>query len=412
MRSRLRLLLSLLLLKPLVGLAFIENRSLYPLGEREAIMANTGVALGGSSGAVYFNPAGLVGIRSTRLSLSGNAYLNTKTDYSPAEIVDGKSLDFSTSGFQAIPSSLVVTKDLGVWVVGFSMLIPQQGRTRDLANFETTNYNIQFSRVVDQQFLLMGGTAAASLNEVVDFGASCFLGNFEGSQIQFSTAVPKSGTGTSGYSGSYTKLNVKGFFCQAGVQRDWGESSRLGLTLKFPFIRLSGAAEYYSYAQPVTGASTNTGLQSAPGEYAIPADISAGLMVQLTERWQFLGDISYQFPVRYTPLASSNFTSYVETRGTPRWNSALSYSLAEGNNLDLGLAWNPSSIVINQPGDSKEDYTVYSLGYEAKEKTSTLGLCLFWAQSAGESKISDNPEVRGKVSTQINGLILTTGFFY
>jgi len=45
-----------------------ENRDLYPLGEKEALMANTGIAASGSTGSVYFNPAGLVSVQKNRIS--------------------------------------------------------------------------------------------------------------------------------------------------------------------------------------------------------------------------------------------------------------------------------------------------------------------------------------------------------
>ena len=48
------------------------NPNLLPLGEEEALLANTGTARSGSTGAVFYNPAGLSTVEGTSFSLSGS----------------------------------------------------------------------------------------------------------------------------------------------------------------------------------------------------------------------------------------------------------------------------------------------------------------------------------------------------
>ena len=143
--------------------AYIENPNLFPLGEQEALMANTGVALAGSSGAVFYNPAGLATLEKPKFSMSANSYLITKTDFTPFDNIDSTNVNFSTSGSQAIPSSLVSVHKWDTWTVAFSLLVPQQTKNQDIDDFETKSYKVQLTQSIQTQFLLFGLSAGAHL---------------------------------------------------------------------------------------------------------------------------------------------------------------------------------------------------------------------------------------------------------
>lgn len=76
-----------------------------PLGEREALMANTGVALRNSSGAVYYNPAGLVGVEHRRFTLASSyGVMDWKVD---------SDLPLNVRDTSTTPSLLVSARRLG-----------------------------------------------------------------------------------------------------------------------------------------------------------------------------------------------------------------------------------------------------------------------------------------------------------
>jgi long-subunit fatty acid transport protein len=101
--------------------SYTDNRGLLPIGEVESFMANTGAALSGSTGAVYYNPAGLASIDRHHISLSANSYLSTRSEVNPIQTIDGVDMNFSTKGLQAIPTSFVSTGQHEQWRYAFSV---------------------------------------------------------------------------------------------------------------------------------------------------------------------------------------------------------------------------------------------------------------------------------------------------
>lgn len=390
--------------------AFIENPNLFPLGEREAFVANTGVALAGSTGSVFYNPAGLASIRSAKLSMSANTYLLSKTDYAPLDNVDGKDLNFSASGFLAVPSALISVHRGETWTIAYSALVPEQRRVHEMADFETPNYNIEMTYASQAQFILLGISAGAPMETGYDVGVGCFLGNYTGTLDRSVVVSPKSGSGLTqkGFTSASLNLDVKGVLCNLGAQKDYGPRLRAGAGLRLPFIKLEGKGRYSSFTQSTAGATANTGIKKVEADYDIPLDFAAGVVLKAQENFQLLADAGYQFPVEYTPFEGSG--GQVKTKGTLRWSLGTIYNWTDKTKVLGGLAFNPSAVVLNQAGDEKQDFTVATLGVELTEKIATTGIGVFAARSTGETMLSTTRN--GSVSSQAYGLLLTAGFAY
>lgn len=393
-----------------ISQAYVENPNLFPLGEQEAMMANTGVAITGSTGSVFYNPAGLAGLRDARISMSANSYMLTKTQYKPFDSFDGSDLDFTTSGLQAVPSSIVSAKRGQVWTYAFSVLVPQESRMHEIADFETASYSTQLIQSGEARFILIGVSAAASLEDDLDFGYGCFMGNYTSSGTRSVAAQPHAGSGltNNAYFTQTESIDVKGILCNAGIQKPVSDKMRIGASLRLPFFRISGTGKYYVFSQDITGAVQNSGIQKVQAQYDIPTDLSVGLTYQISEKLLVLADTSYQFPVSYKPFDGS--AVQIQTKATARFNFGAKYKLDETSKILGGFAQNPGAQTLQQVGDLKEDFTIMQLGYEWTQNTAITGVSAFSAQSNGESMIAASRI--GKVNTNSFGLIITGGFTY
>lgn len=408
-----KLLIPLILLEILclgVAQAYVENPNIFPLGEKESLMANTGVALSGSSGAAFYNPAGLASVTNPKISMSANSYMIINTQFRPLDRFDGHDLNFDAAGFLAVPSSLVSVQKTEPWTLAFSVFVPEQNQVNDMSSFSTTNFNTQLIQSIRAQFILLGLSAAAPLEQGFDFGFGCFYGNYNAATDRSLVAVPKVGSGitNNAYTTQSLSVDVHGVLCNAGLQMEVSPQLQFGFTTKLPFFKIKGAGKYFSYSQDINGTVSNTGIKNVSADYDIPMNTSVGFRYLLNNKTSLLLDVSYQFPVTYEPYEGA--AAKVETKGTARWNLGAIYRWSEKFNLLAGYASNPSNQKLAKVGDLKEDFTVMQLGFEMIQKIATTGVGVFVANSKGESIVSATQ--RGSVTTTAYGLILTAGFSY
>lgn len=390
--------------------AYYENPNIYPLGEKEAFMANTGVALSGSTGAVLFNPAGLVGIKTSKVSMSANSYLSVKTKYAPLDNVDGTDLNFTSNGVLAIPSSLVSVQKLDAWTLAFSVLVPEQTQLNDMSVYETTNFNEQIILSVRSQLVLIGLSAANHSHNGYDYGFGCFVTNYSGTQNRSVVAEPKPATGLTqtGFASDAATVEVQGLICSGGVQKDYDEKWHWGASVRLPFIRSSGSAKIFSFEQSAAGGAASSSIQNFDINYEIPMDVAGGVRYQAYDNLQLYGDASYQFAMDYKAIAAA--TSSVESRGTLRLNFGAAYQYSEKFKFYGGLASNPGAGVLRSAGDLKEDFTAITFGGELIQKFSTTGVGIIVANSSGESILSTGN--KGGISTSVFGILLSGGFSF
>lgn len=405
------LILSLILLWSFAAQSYYENPNIYPLGEKEAFMANTGVALSGSTGAVFFNPAGLAGIQSSKVSLSANSYLSIKTSFAPLDVVDNSNINLDANSLIAVPSSVVSVQKFEKWVMAFSVLAPEQTQLNSMSSHETNNFNTQIILNIRSQLLLIGLSGATSHLNGYDFGAGCFIATLNGTSDRSVVAEPKPASGfpQSGIASDSYSVQVAGLVCNTGFQTNYTENLRVGANLRLPFIQTSGSAKLFSYAQSAAGgAAVNSGIQNISVDYQLPMDLAFGASYKLTEVLQLYADASYQFPLDYksSSLAATN----VKSDGTFRWNAGASY--LQSNNLKFygGFALNPGTVALQNAGDVKENFTVLTIGTELKSNIATTGLGVMVANSSGESKLSSGSN--GDVSTKVFGVLLSAGFSF
>lgn len=396
----------------LQSFGYIENRQLFPMGDAEMMMANTGVALKASSGNAFYNPAGLAQLKQRRLSLSGNTYLRHTVEARPLAVVDGRDVNLSSSATQAVPSAVISTLPWRDFTFALGVFVPEQIRTTEISPLDTPAYDVQLSRSFDQQLLLLG-VAAGGTTASVDVGAGCFLGMFSAAQTLTLVGMPKAGSGITNPSqaSGYKNISARMLYCQVGAQKDLLETTRVGAVVRLPSMSLEGSAELWGFQRPSSPTTdnpiANTGIQKRGSKYELPAELALGVTHRLGSRTQLLGDATYQLGGTFSPIegeASSEFA------GTLRWSAGIEYALAEAHALRGGFGFNPSSFVMKADGDVREDYSILTAGYEYREAQSTLGIGLFSAGSSGSNRV--NADRRGSVSTKATAVLITTGFLF
>lgn len=408
-----RLLSILVLLQffvPFLSQAYIENRGLYPLGEAEAQMANTGVALKGSSGSAFFNPAGLASLRERKLSLTGNTYMYFKSDTEPLATVDNQDLNFSASAVQIVPSSLVSTWTSGPWTYAFGVYVPELLRTSFIQGFSTPNFEIELGHTVDAQLLLVGLSAGGALDENTDFGYGCFLGQFQATQTQSLVAQPKAGSGLAqaGISNYYFYIDAKGVLCQTGLLKKISPTTAVGAVLKLPFLGLMGQGRYSQFTQNTSGVRESTGIQNKAAKFSMPMDLSLGLANKCFDRWNLLVDLAYQFSEDFEAIEGTD--SRTKTKGTFRYSFGFEYDWQEKWLIRGGYAFNPSAIDLQEDGDQKEDYQIFTLGTQFSSGPATTGIGIFYGYSKGENRLSATRS--GVIKSTVTAVMLNTGFVF
>lgn len=398
-----------LILTTLSAQSYIQNRSLFPLGEREASMANSGAALSGSSGAPYFNPAGLAAIQDTRFSISGNSYFQYTKEYSPLVETDNSSLNFKSTQLQAIPSTVVSTTKWNDAVYAVSILIPEQFKSGDIVNFETPNYNIQVTNQSQSELLMVGLSRGMKINEKLDAGVGCFWSQYTSTQSTAVVADPKAGSGVTvtGISTNYITMDVKGVLCNVGFQIQKSSEYRWGVSLNLPMYRLSGEGHRYQFTQSASG-KQNTGVQKQSTRYEIPMEMRAGLLWNPKAAIQILADLTFQSAVRFKPL--EDYDSEIKSEEVWRYHLGMIYSSNDRNHFLAGYAYNPSSIKLSAVGDEKEDFQVFTLGYELLDKSLSRSISLFRGNSTGQMRLDQDKT--GGLKSEMTGIFISARFSY
>lgn len=386
-----------------------ENRDLFPLGEREGFMANTGVAVQGSTGAVYYNPAGLVSLPKGRISLSGNSYVKFKSEYKPLLAIDNANLDFTATGTIAVPSTFVSTREFESFTAAFSLLVPEQGKLQDITRFSTTNFDIDLHQSSNSQWLLVGFSGAKKFN-FANFGVSCFYAMYDATVTSGATITPKGGSGfpSTGYNNLYSTTQVNGVLCHLGMQKQLSDKWTIGATVRSPMIEISNKGKTFESTQDVNGNVTAPTLVDEDPHRALPTMISIGNAYKLSAQWEVFFDLSFQLSDSYRANRSDAAES--EAKSVLRENLGVSYAFNDNVKFFGGLAHNPSSVEVKAAGDLSEDFLMYTLGAEWTQGMASMGVGLYHATSSGDFRLTTG--ANGKVKTSATAFVLTSGFTY
>lgn len=370
---------------PAYGFNYTDNRGLWPVGEIEAFMANTGIALSGSTGAVIYNPAGLAGFTNNEISLSANTYMKWQSEITPLQTIDGTDLDFSSSGIQAIPHSFVSTWRMKPFTFAFSILVPHQLKEEDVVSYSSPSYPvIQLSRTNYFQLLMGGVSVATSLGRISDVGVGCFYTAYQTSQM-FSFSGNTNGSQNAFISNSFFRADVTGVLCNGGVQSQLSENFRIGVSAQFPLVPMTKSGRASAFTQsPISGVSMSEGPKSVTPDYKIPLQIGVGVEYRLASFWYLYMDVSHQAADQY--YTGDLDADEVKIRPTTRFNGGVRLRFSKDFQIFGGVAYNPSAVVPDENYDG-ENFLVAAAGASWLKGNSSFGIGLMGARSSGSLSV-------------------------
>ncbi len=391
------------------------NTNILPLGDKEALLGNTGTGGLGSSGAVFYNPAALTQLEGSSFSLSGSAYMQYTFKAKPFVVIDGNELDYSGSGFQSVPTSLVMARSLGSWKVAFSLLVPTQFKYEGQENWDLTVGGVPYRLKILQNYseaIFMGGlTVARKIDERWSWGVSVYGQYFSyrsSSDVRFSNANDPTKTSIASTRDQRAPVSL---YVLAGLHRQ-GEKLGLGLRIAAPSFRIRGKGAYYSYSyvalsdvSPPT--VTETDLTGLKADFESPLDLRLGATYTPSDQLRLALDASYGTGVKYESLSGQGYSVSEELESTYRLSGGAEYALAKGRALLGGLSWTPSTSTVNGISNTI-DFGSWTAGVKVTMGRSETTLGYFGALGTGALPYAEGGGSVGQQTYQFNGAFLAT----
>ncbi|MGE4132668.1 MAG: hypothetical protein AB7F86_13575 [Bdellovibrionales bacterium] len=406
-----KLVLMLLLFQVEPAWSEIDNPLLLPMGEKESLMGNSGVAAEGSAGNIFYNPAGLYALTGRKFSASGSAYAYVR---GRTQVFD-EGLDFDS--IATVPNMVAISRHIKSWTYAFGIFSPINFE----GNIETQNQvsdaglylTLHSQFYTEEQFV--GFASGKDIGGGWSFGTSVFVHRYLNRTNSTVFAEPSP---TAAYlsQSERTELEVLSLLPVIGLQKKMDNDLRLGLRISFPDVELLGRSRVKSEKLVSTTSSTVTKVnQDGNGHYRLPLDTALGAAWRFSGRHTITCDLGVQWPTRFDSMPNQPKGTYFRTETTVRQNLGYEYKMSDDYSAVLGLSRNPSSVGNSRDKDGKlmdkNTFFGLDLGVYGKEGIATSGLGLFYRSSRGKELVY-NLE-RDKISGfQVYGLTLTTSISY
>lgn len=392
------------------------NPNVLPLGNKEALMGNTGTGGVRSTGAVYYNPAALTMVEGTSFSLSGSVYTSFRFEGKSIATIADTNLDYEGGGFSTIPTSAISVKHWGNWYLGLSFLVPMEFHFEGQQSWNIPvgiqTLDLKLLQNYREKIFLGGVTVARSLGKGWSAGITVFGQTYSYlSTIDFrGTIVEDPGLliqATQRESRAPADLLLIG-----GLQRRW-EKWNLGLRIAAPSIYLFGKGEYYSFSfsnieGPGTGSQSIIDITEVRSKFRTPLDVRLGLVHQASSKWQLALDVAYRFPIRYTVYEDNRLEETEGLRGNFRVNSGFEYRLKEKMALYGGASYTPTTLRETGEEAGLDFFSLFAGGKLFTQFIET-NIGLFYSRGKGESRIGIG-EVDSSQLYEYIGLILGTNY--
>ena len=389
------------------------NTNILPLGDKESLMGNTGTGGLGSTGAVYYNPAAMTQLEGTSFSLSGSAYMRYEFAGEPAAVIDGNELNYTGTGYQTVPTSVIMLRRTGDWHLGFSVLVPSQFRFEGVNTWDLSiagrDVDFRLDQGFEESLFLAGLSAARKLDDHWSIGISLYGQNYSylatvDSRLQLSDSPE-----LLGQTSQRVKFAPTGLLPVLGLHRA-GEHVDLGLRVSLPSVRLWGQGSYYDFTYSNlggvgTGSSSVVDIAETDADHRTPLDIRLGATIHASERLLLATDLSYGLGLDYDVLADPRAAFSRRLEDTYRLSLGATYALSTERALLGGLSYTPSTYTENGITNSL-DYLAFTLGAKVSGAHTETSAGFFHAFGKG-----DLPLDNGRAGTQLYsylGLFLGT----
>ncbi|MBW2700146.1 MAG: hypothetical protein JRF33_04955 [Deltaproteobacteria bacterium] len=328
MRRTLMLLMGLLMCTPVVGARDL-NRQNYLVGEKASGMGGAFSAMVGDAASLYYNPAGLAGMKRRGLSLSASVYQVHWEHYDKLLDVDvGLRTDMDSQTFSTFPSSVVYTlpltemKDPEAFhhVLAVGVIVPDYDKFEHVIDQSIGLYPFELkgSFTGEDMTYWVGAAYAASLFGRLRLGLSVFmlahLSDLSGN-LGMKMAVIDESTLETIYAYSNVSMDRSAIsltmLSQMGLQFDITPNLCVGLTLRSPtfgrfnsyvnMLQLASSHMEDADGNPVvteelSGYSDRIETDDVTMEKKLPLMIGLGLAYRVPDSWALGLDLRFHLP--------------------------------------------------------------------------------------------------------------------
>lgn len=385
------------------------NHNVLPMGDGEALMANTGTGGIGSPGAVFYNPGALTMLDGTSFSLSGSAYMQFSIKASPIAKIGNTELDYEANGFQTIPTSVVLVRQKKEWRLAFSVLIPYEfnyeGPTNWTVPLNNQDINLRLIQNYREKIFFAGLTAARKLGNGWSFGMTMNLQTYDLLSFTDLSTTIVGNQSVLIRSTNRQDIKVNNLYVIAGIHRTF-EKWNMGLKVDLPTVKITGTGQYYDYNfSNVNGSGEGVEIneEDIGANYEMPLSVRFGATFKPNSKWTMVADIGHAFDNRYNNYDVSNVGQEEKAKGTLRTSLGMQYQLKEKTSLHGGFAHAFAKI-----NDSDQDFWsgFMAVKFLTAHVESSFGL--FYTQEQGDEEASD-----GLISHQTStfyGVFLGTNY--
>lgn len=394
--------------------AEVENPNLLPLGDREAYMGNAGVALQGSPGNIFYNPAGLGKLTGRRISAGGSAYALVK---GRLQLLN-ENVDFHT--IQTVPNMVASTKRFENITVGFGVFVPMtfEGTIESTQGFPLTGgtlrLNSQFK--TDEQYI--GLAAGKELTHGWSVGAGLFAHRYVNKTTNNLFLTPDGGGSTINMSQfTFSEFEVISLFPVIGAQYEINDHWLLGMKVSTPDLKILGKSrlKYYQFLDDGINPTTTTIKdEEHSANYKMPADVLIGGTWKDSRNLVTFSN-GIQLPTKFESMPGSSESTHTETKVTMRQSLGFEHVFPNNKAALIGFMRNPSASTNdrNSSGDQDPQTHFYSVsvGYHDREPKFISGIGASYAVSQQKEKVfAFTPDK--KVGYQIFMITVSTSVDY
>ncbi len=342
-----------------------------PLGERESLMANTGIARPGTVANAYYNPSGLAFNRVNKLVGSGTILQSSTYESNSGGV------GLRTSSTQALPLAAGTARagEESGWALSAFTVNADNLQSAIEVTFPTVGKTT--GRVKYDSFgIVIGPSYAVKIGENLALGASAFYYQKEIStilSIPYSTVIGADTFGGSTY--AETKVTARAVNLVTGAL--WRLSGMdVGFRFEYPTLVTQAEMESsgHSIAYGKDGANTIisetrtiTPTAKTKGVYREPLSVGVGLALLLSPNTKIYSDASYFSNLSYRPAPSMDVTEY---QNSLRMTAGVEHAR-------FGKRWH-GGVGFSQDKTGDEVYLLSSIGVVFVDKRSDTGLGLYY----------------------------------
>lgn len=345
-----------------------ENAFLTPMGAYEGIAGNTGIARDGSVGSVIYNPGGLSGVKSSKLSASGSAFSQNQIT------VKGPDGSDEVKYFQTTPAQITTVFTTSNFNWAFSVLVPKASKY----DLKSKSGNFSSNSTTEDQETLFGPSIGFAMNDSWKIGLSVFASKRDFRST--SSAFFEDGAGGSAVQARKLDINGVTAYPILGVLFTPNSNFSAGLRFSGPTTSLSGNLEDNVMTADSTGSGFGNTEETKKGKATFhkPMELGLGFSVKATQNLKVLLDVTNQFGKQYQVVKEDVFGEDVsfKFKNTQRYNMAFEYMTSHTDAITLGLMYNPDPLK-----DSDLDFIGGTIGYRSLDEIADSSFGLFYNQA-------------------------------